>query len=59
MSKTQRGVRDRTGPYAGSYEASIGGGRREQCYKDEDKIVKSSDKKIVDKIGKIKFWGGK
>jgi len=48
MSKKQRGVRDRTGPFKGSYQESIDGGMKEQCYKDD------KDEKIKDV--KHKWW---
>jgi len=48
MGKTERGKRDRTGPFKGSYQESINGGMREQCYKDEE------EPKL--KKAKVRWW---
>ena len=37
MGYTRRGRRDGTGPYRGSYQRKIGGGRRGGCYKRKKK----------------------
>ena len=71
MGKTQRGIRDGSGPYAGSYRKTVEGqsvGRRieagETCPVAKTKTETKTETEVgetkfinEDTIDKIKFWG--